>query len=519
MSQDATPSALQTITSFIPRRWNFRQLTSWLTVPHADVRRWFSGLDKEFSGHYQDEYPANYKFAIKAPWPQPSPHDPLNLPPTVLHVPEGEIGDFLKRIVDRYVRTLREYWPNALRYSWAHPGLEGCTDEEFVHFVTDTPLVRNVSETLDVRDEVLFAEVRKPRGGKLLKMDTRILEGIETLRGMYNGVGVALLHRDKAGDHRVLAIAFGKEVFTPADGEHWLLAKSHLLQGAALALILGVHPRVHFPADSINALSKTVLPPEHVLAKLLAPHHYMQLPLDFAVLYIDRSVAHNNQQEIYTPFTLPRAGFLTLAGRAYRGVRGNSTYPAYRFRLGGEYTYGRYGDFLKAWYDVMLAFVKRVVADIDDGDPAVRRWADEIAKYVPGFPNGRQIFEGDTLAQAVTTYIHNVSVVHSADHHAYAVLPVNKVPLRMRVPAPSRKKKPELDKALRRTDVFRHRMARQMYFKTITLNALQHTRYDFSQPELQAAATDFQQSVRALAASLPGREYIPLDRIATSIQF
>jgi len=256
-----------------------------------------------------------------------------------------------------------------------------------------------------------------------------------------------------------------------------------------------------------------------VLAQLLAPHHYMQLRWIFAVLYIDRSVAHNNQQEIYTPFTLPRDGFLTLMGRAYRGVRGNSTYPAYRFRLGGEYTYGRYGEFLAAWYEVILAFVKEVVAAVAPGDADVKRWADEIARHVPGFPNGRQIFEGDTLAEAVATYIHNVSVVHSADHHAYAVLPVNKLPLRMRVPAPSRGRPVQLDKALRRTDVFRHRMAREMYFKTITLNPLQHTRYDFVAPELQQAAEAFQQEVRRLAANLPGREYIPLAKIATSIQF
>lgn len=518
MSQDAE-STLQARPTFTPSRWSFRQLRSWLTVPHSDVRLWFTGLNEVFSGFYLDEYPANYKFSIQAPWPQPSPHDPLNLPPTVLHVPEGEISDFLNRIVDRYVRTLRDYWPRALAYSIKHPKLETCTDEEFVHFMTDTPLVRCISETLDARDEALFADVRKPRGGKLIKVDSRILDGLDTLPEMHNGNGTALLHRNKAGEHTLLAIAFGKEVFTPADGDHWTLAKSHLLQGATLALILGMHPRIHFPCDPINALSKTILPPEHTLSRLLAPHHYMQLPLDFAVLYIDRSVAHNNQREIYTPFTLTRGGFLTLMSRAYKGMRGNSATPAYRFRLGGEYTYGRYGEFLSAYYEVILAFVEKVLADVPEGDPAIKRWADEISRYVPGFPNGRQIFEGDTLAQTVATYIHNVSVVHSADHHAYAVMPVNKVPLRMRVPAPSRRRKPLLDKALRRVDIFRHRMAREMYFKTITLKPLSETRYDFPEEHLQALARQFLEAIEGLDCNLPGRRYIPLSKIATSIQF
>lgn len=506
------------IRAFLPR-WNLRQLRSWVTVPHKDVRRWFTGLDEEFSGHYQDEYPANYKAAIKAPWPQPSPHDPLRLPPTVLHVPEGEVADFLARVVDRYVRTIRDYAPKALRYALRHPALETCPDDEFVQLLVDTPLVRCISEQLDPCDETVFADVRKPRGGTLLKVDTRIMEDLETLPGFHNGTGVALLHRKKSGDHSVLAIAYGGDVFTPDDGLSWEHAKTHLLQGATTALILGVHPRIHFPADPINALSKTILPPDHVLARLLEPHHYMQLPLDFAVLYIDRSVAHNNQQEIYTPFTLTRGGFLELMGRAYQGVPGNSAVPPFRFRAGGVQTYGQYGAFLDAYYQVMLPFVATVTARIPAGDPHVARWADAIARYVPGFPDSTRIFQGDTLAQAVTTYIHNVSVVHSADHHAYAVTSVNKVPLRMRIPVPEKGVTADLSAALRRVDIFRHRMAREMYFKATTLKPLVDTQYAFGDGELQAAAETFRQSLRELDAALPTRRYMPLEQIATSIQF
>ena len=77
------------------------------------------------------------------------------------------------------------------------------------------------------------------------------------------------------------------------------------------------------------------------------------------------------------------------------------------------------------------------------------------------------------LAEAVSTFIHTVSVAHSADHFAYSQQPMNVAPLRLRVPPPASKRMEPLDRSrlLWRRDAFRHWMARRMYFDTGTLKS------------------------------------------------
>jgi len=63
------------------------------------------------------------------------------------------------------------------------------------------------------------------------------------------------------------------------------------------------------------------------------------------------------------------------------------------------------------------------VARPTDGKPnlawlEVERWAHEIARFLPGFPNEDTIGDPDALASTVATVIWNVSVVNSFDHGA-----------------------------------------------------------------------------------------------------
>jgi hypothetical protein len=83
---------------------------------------------------------------------------------------------------------------------------------------------------------------------------------------------VSLFSRDASGRLMPLAIRVRDLLLTPEDGEAWELAKYFVLQGAVHELVLVVHPRVHLPMDTVNAISRTALPRTHLLARLLEPH-------------------------------------------------------------------------------------------------------------------------------------------------------------------------------------------------------------------------------------------------------
>ena len=107
---------------------------------------------------------------------------------------------------------------------------------------------------------------------------------------MYACTTVVLVE-DRGGDKTPKAIYVEPKnsdedavVLDPEDGKAWALAKSFVLQGATYKLILSEHALLHFPFDSINAISKTALPKNSILLQLLLPHLDFTLVLDNAVL-------------------------------------------------------------------------------------------------------------------------------------------------------------------------------------------------------------------------------------------
>jgi hypothetical protein len=122
--------------------------------------------------------------------------------------------------------------------------------------------------------------------------------------------------------------------------------------------------------------------------------------------------------------------------------------------------------------------------------------------------------------EAVSTFIHTVSVVHSADHHGYGQEPISRLPLRLRVPPPASRRSPRLDRGrlVWKRDVFRQWLARRMYFEPSTVVSLVDVKYGFDDSRLQADAAAFRQRLLRLDRKLP-RRFIPLERIASSIQF
>ena len=463
------------------------------------------------------------KYSANLPWPQPSPISFDGLAPTVLNVPDDEVKEFLDIVVSRYVKTLRTYWVEAAGFALQHPALEVIDDNEFINLIERTPFSRFLCPTLDAPDQNDFAPFLKsdlPRG-QFFKMDLSVFSDVTALPEMYVAPTVTLFERQIGGTLVPRAIKINGLILQPKDSHAWELARYFVLQGAALAMIAGIHPTVHFPMDSINALTKSILPEGHLVRRLLDPHLFMQLPLNYAVLHIDRSVAHNSQREIYTPFPIPKESFFGVMQSFYRGIPGNSAYPPYRFTLHAPEIHSDYGKFISFYFATILKFVTRITAGVKKRDPYIRRWAHHISISVPGFPNADKIFEGDNLARALTNFICNVSVIHSADHAGYAKLSINKVPLRMRQPAPSSSKILPLNlrKLVHWEDLFRHRMAREMYFKPSTVRKLMDVTYHFETEEQLDAVDCLHEDIRELDNGLESLRVVALDEIASSIQY
>ena len=202
----------------------------------------------------------------------------------------------------------------------------------------------------------------------------------------------------------------------------WLarIARYFVLQHAATQTILVWHPRLHFPCDAVHAITLSMLPDGHPIKQLVLPHTPLTLGLHQAVIHNQRSVFHNNQRELFTPMAYTTRAIHEAAARGRRGVPGNRGYPEYRWGedMVGEHV--RYGHYRREWADAFFLLCQGVLAGVSPSDRAVSAWADHIAAFVPGFPDSSVIFQGDTLARAVSTWMRGVTVFHTADHYNYA---------------------------------------------------------------------------------------------------
>jgi hypothetical protein len=481
------------------------------------VREFISPTTRDVS-HAQDY--------IQQPWPQPSPHRPGRLSPAVLHVPPPEIQHFLATVVARYIRTLKHEWPKAAAFAAQHASVVHSTDAEFIDIFVDSALGQLISPTLDPKDEDTFAPFMTERDVPYFKIDLHHVERIRPLsQDLYAAPTVTLLK--KVGERFALvAIRCGNAVFSAKDGDAWTLAKLFVLQGAAMQIVLCWHGRIHFPHDAIAAVTKTILPRAHIVRQLLEPHFYMQLPLNFAVLYVNKSVLHNPQNEIYTPFVHDKETIFDFLTAAYEGVSGNSAFPAYRFTLFPPESCTEYGTFLRGLYDVIFEYVGAALDIMRKSDDAseqvsqLKTWADHIAGHIPGFPTSAELMQGETLQRTLTVIITNVSVHHSTDHYSYSQIPIERVPLRLRVPPPMPGFKfTGRERFVGHRDVFRHRMARDMYFMPTTLKRLVDVHEEQRDTPLAKSAETFTYALRQKYWEMGITKFIPLEEIATSIQY
>lgn len=472
-----------------------------------------------------DDDPSEFLYKRQGPWPQPSPAHPQGEAPAVLHIPWAEQADWFFNIGLRYLRQLGFGWPSALWYTITHRSIVEVSDPVFVDMLTTTVFSRFLRQPLDAVDNTAFAAVMAaaPPGATWYKSDFSAMGYVQPYAGMYVAPTVVLVRKDSAGAFHVDAINVNGVVITPANADAWRLARCYVLQGCVHRLIISIHPILHFPMDSVNAITKTSLPMRHILYKLLIPHLRFSLVLDNTVLENYFSILNNFKWQLYGCFAGPVNGLRDLIVAGWQGIPGNSSYPRYDWTLQKPDIPTPYGAFLQKYWDCIYSFVQPVVSQIQGNDVEyVQRWAKYIRSYIKDFPKPGAIIQGNTLAETVTTMIWDIAVAHGTDHYNYTQMDMNQMPMRMRVPPPTspNASPPDPRDFSSFMDIFKYRMAWNMFFKPTNVTLLQDTWYNFGDPGLDNLNRKFLQDLRTLDQSLPpNQRYCPLDQMARGVQY
>jgi hypothetical protein len=464
------------------------------------------------------------RFDLEASWPQPSPISP-SMPYAVLHLPAEEIKEFLARIVARFERQVLWSWLAGIRYLRRQPHLDCPDDATFARYFTTSVYAYFLTDVLDAQDRALLAANGiDPEGVR--KADLSPVSTVEPFEGLYCDGSVVYLRQGAGGSPELLGAAMVDkqqrlgELIRPADGDVWKLAKMHVLQGATYLSLFVTHPKVHFPVDAVIAVTRSFLPPQHRIHRLLAPHMYLQLPLNFSVLHIRNAPGYNDPRLYYTAFSGVGRSQYRLFESAFAGLEGHPAYQPHRFGHLFQARETEHLRFLLGYREVILTFVRRVVADVEI-DATVREWMGLCGRYTRGFGVAPEALDHEALAQALATLVWNCSVVHSSEHFEFHAIPMEHKPTRLRVPAPFTRAERAFDPAaLTQTDDrLRHYMWHELYVRLWTLKRLWELDYQFPEPELQAANRQFLASLAAYDASLGAKPFIPLREIATSIQY
>lgn len=476
--------------------------------PYKIIGNLFIPSTKEIRAH---------KLVENTPYPSRSPYGYERLPPTVIHVPKREIEHFLNLIVKRYIRTLKR---ESLSFFTRKSEYISQTDEELEEMIVHSAFARFLNPKFDPADYDIFSSLLKQNKKDYYKIDLTHLGKMQALKNYHCVPLKALLEKGKSSV-KIKAIWINELLITPNDID-WKRAKLFFTTGLCVSILIHEHPKQHFGYDAINGLTKCHFPEKHPIYRLLKPHLYMQLPLNFAVLYVNKSVALNDQNEPYTCFPNTRAGTIASLAASYEGIEGNSSYPKFKYNLGPDEIPYDFGKFLASYWHVIYEFVKKFVSSVTPGDPVISSWARDCAFFVPGFPNEQEIWQEDNLIRALTTFIHNVSFAHAADHYTYSKTDINKVPSRVRVAPPTKDNRHiPLDprKVFTRTDLHKHHLAMEMFFKPTNLITILETQYLCLTQAETIAVAEFKDDLEINEEKLTTRRYIPLAEVACSIQY
>jgi hypothetical protein len=401
--------------------------------------------------------PSTFLFE-RGPWPQPAPQAPDRAAPAVLHLPPEEQAAWQRHVGYRYLIDAAIRLPGAFFWALRHRGLKPVSDQRLAEILTDGIIGKFLCDDLNEEDARVFRKYLEDPGARgpedrWYKSDFTPMKFIasEPDGDSATAPTVVLWRRAPDGKYSVVAVSVARDadvrVFDGKDPpETWELAKYFALQGAGVCTTLLMHPLLHFPTDAVNAITKTLLPREHPLFQLLEPHFFLQLGVDDAVLHNGGTVLKSGPYRFYAPYPGTFAEHARLVSSLWTGSttlsgRPNSAFPAYRFPLDGWRYACPYSDFLRAYFETLLGFTAPVAAHILAG-PAeqvalVRQWARHIAWWIPGFPGEEEIVQGDNLARALASVLHDVAVGHSADHYLYSQIDQQEVPFILHSPTPT----------------------------------------------------------------------------------
>lgn len=485
---------------------------TWPDSPRLEAMPWGAG-------QYQAP-PAAAPGCIDGPWPQPSPMDEALYAP-VLHNLEGrEQQQHQRDNVLRYLGQLTAITPLAAARARLGPRLQPLDDATFTALINETSLSQFICRRLDPVDGRTFATLLTG-GAEYAKIDTSAVNPEHLLPDLYAARAVVLLRREAGQGFLPVAIHIGGRLLQPSDGPAWELARYFVLQGLQYLLVVVFHPRLHFPGDAIRALSRSLLPQGHVLYRVLDPFLDLTLGLHAAVIYHRRSVLHNSQRELYTPFPWTTEGIHAGVSAGRRGIPGNSAYEAYRFGeswMDPDLAYGRYR---RDWHQTLTAFAAQVLRGVEPGDPWVARWAHEIHRFLPSFPDAGAIFAPGALAEAVGRFLVEGSVFHTADHHSLAAIPLTQIPWRLRRPPLAEGESAPLDLAalVRPEDHFRHLLFHPLFVVPAVLRSLRELRFPFGDGELREEVSALRKAMDELDQRWEGSPFPGSRHIATSPQY
>lgn len=458
-----------------------------------------SGLQSQPAWTDPNLPPDQFLYGRKGPWPQPAPAYPMARPPEVLNIPTPERDAWWAWIGTRLGGDYAEEKLLAPRRARADLALPLPTDAEFIQIMTQTVYARYL---------------RNENGTAFWLNDFSAMELVDPLPQMYCAP-VACRFELQGSVFSCVSITFLKTatrnepLIVRPGNKAWNLAKVFACQGAAYHALFVVHPALHFPMDSVNAITKTSVPQIHPLFQALFPHTTYTLALDNEVLEGKDSIVNNNPADMdYDPLTAKGYNLMQLFGVGYTGYKDLAAYPPYDYMKPWMNSNTVYGNCLKAYFKPFLIFAKQIASIIPNTDPYVTRWADYCSAHVRGFPDGSKIFDGDNLAKAIAIYMWDVSVAHGADHYSFAYdIQLKDKFLRIRRPPPvdinDGADVTKVSDVANLDDMTRAELANGMFFDVWTLSPnLIDTTYAFTEPELQTAVTAFHANLTAIDADV-----------------
>lgn len=472
-----------------------------------------------------DLTPLAFLYNRKGPWPQPSPSHPLIEAPEVLNIPPEEQLQWNATIGLRYAGTLAGWPPAAAKYAIENqPSYTAPDDKSFNELLFETAYTRFL-RPFEEEDINLFGEqLCVSEAAKLWKYDFRAMELVEPIEGYYCAPTVLGISEDANGIRKCEAICINDLIVRPYHPA-WTAAKIFALQGAAYHMLFVVHPALHFPMDSVNAITKTAVPMIHPLFQAIYPHTTYTLPLDNAVLESPNSVVNNNAQTWFDPLTGDAYNLKLLFGAGYAGLpKYPNAYPKYDYMKPQKGFDSDYGRWLAAYFDVFESFASGIATHIFTNDPKdtyVERWVTYLHTYIHGFPSPKEVIgNAKMLARILAIYMWDVSVSHSADHWSFGTqVSVKDKFLRIKIKPPSSLSDPAPKPGTIATvdDLYRASIAQQMFFLPFAIKPnLYETHYAFLDPGLFSSQVAFKENLVAVSKQPQYSKFQPLQPVDDS---